>query len=104
MFDRLRQWFSACSHNRRAQAVARTPTSSKGVLSACLCESYKVKDRMCLMIPVGQLRPGTKGRSGGLNVCLVIAHFATMYYRPVCTKVFFVIDDIIFFFFFKGTN
>lgn len=62
------------------------PTSSKGVLSACLCESYKVKDGKCSMIPVGQLRPGTKGHSGGLNVCLVIAHFATMNYRPVCTK------------------
>lgn len=38
------------------------------------------------MIPVGQLSLGTKGRSGGLNVCLVIAHFATMNYRPVCTE------------------
>lgn len=62
------------------------PASSKGVLLAWLCESYKVKDRKCLMIPVSQLRPGTKGRSGGLNVGLVIAHFATMNYRPVCTK------------------
>lgn len=62
------------------------PTSSKGVSSACFCELYKVKDRTCLMIPFGQLRPGTKGRSGGLNACLLITHFATVNYWPVCTK------------------
>lgn len=48
------------------------------------------------MIPVGQLRPGTKGHSGGLNVWLVIAHFATMNYRPVCTKAAFFGVDVIF--------
>lgn len=79
MFDGLCQWFSAHSHNSTAQAAVWTPPSSKGVLSACFYESYKVKERMCLMIPVGQLRPGTKGRSGGLYVCLVIACLATMY-------------------------
>lgn len=72
------------------------PTGSKGVLSACLRESYKVKDKKCLMIPAGQLRPGTKGHSGGWNVCLVIAHFATMNYRPVCTKAAFFGRDVIF--------
>lgn len=93
MFDGLCQWFSAHSHNSTAQAAVWTPTSSKGVLSVCFCESYKVKERMCLMIPVGQLRPGTNGHSECVSGnCLPRHH--VLYCRPVSTKMLFVIDII----------